>query len=515
MFDAGLGFFHLVFANLSDDYYISPGIKIDFPSFLRLKLMEDGFRYICFVEKAAFSQEHEYQILLTGRLTEKMLKEKEKKKLFGSAKHHSDTDDKQDFFTKTVIGTEIGTLRGYFRKILDKMGVRKDFALICPIGIFADCCEDTDLLKDLINRRKNPNHNIIILTGSVNAAEHDVFFRRLAAPEVSYNRAAFRSPFQNGDLFPEVKNLIRTSRTIKKLIFTYDFLKEAFGERMQILNRLDYESLRSLLRYIVLHNRQRFPLEFSSDYYAALICAWYQNEKFREKYRELDLPRNPFREYSVIAQTASLPAFFERANSVLHAEKVEDTGEKARDIADFWNAGTTDVPIIYDSVTMLSRLPEIYSYLITYRRNLRKHETILSVEEWKELYDTLRFFGRPSYSMNEGVLPHERCVRYQPKIQSLYQSLKKEDWNGWDEAAMRLVFIMYKRCRFHADKTEDEDPTNERGRLELEKCLEAIEKCIYNSLRLPDETAQARFLCDKAESVICRRDFNALREFKV
>ena len=46
MFDADAGFFNLLFANLEDDYYTEPCIKMNLLSFLRLKLIEDGFRYL-------------------------------------------------------------------------------------------------------------------------------------------------------------------------------------------------------------------------------------------------------------------------------------------------------------------------------------------------------------------------------------------------------------------------------------------------------------------------------------
>lgn len=519
MFDAGTGFFQFVFANLADEYFVAPNIKVDFPSLLRLRLIEDGFRYICFIDKTSFGKRYDYQMILTGGLNEKSLKEpkggKGKPKIFGGNKSQTDTNGAGDYFAKSVVETDMGALCGHLRTLLRKMTKQRDFAIVCPIGIFSDCCDDNDLLKELVYRRKNPNHSIMILTGSTNAAEHDRFFRKLAILEAAYSNREYKSIFLNEDLFPEIKSYIRNCSSQKKLIFTYDYLKSVFRERMKLINCRDYRSLCSLVRYAVIRNRERLPVEYSSDYYAALIFAWYANDTFRKKYGDLDLPENLFLENSVIVRTVRDSAFFEAANAVLRSEGIKENNEKPREIAEYWGIDRKEVPIVYDTVTMTTRLPEIYSYLTAYRRNLKKHESILSAAEWKDLEEAERFFSRPCYPLYEGVLPHERCTQYQQKIQELYLLLKKDEWNSWDESAMRLLFLMYKRCRVHADKTDDEDVTNERGQLEIEKCFAAIERCIYSSEKMPDDRLQSEFLCSQTESVICRRDINALRAYKV
>ena len=51
MYDADAGFFHLTFANPDDDYFTETYLKMSCASFLRLSLIEEGYRYLCFIEK--------------------------------------------------------------------------------------------------------------------------------------------------------------------------------------------------------------------------------------------------------------------------------------------------------------------------------------------------------------------------------------------------------------------------------------------------------------------------------
>ena len=527
MFDAKIGMFHLVFANPDDDYYTSTYIRTDFQSFLKLNLVNDGFRYLCFIGKpSAIGCKSDYQMIMTGGLTDVLLKEEPEKKGFlhifgakGGKKSKSEAVKELAYDSKTVVDADKNMLCRYFINLLDRMGEQTGYAVVCPFDIFSACCEQSnDLVDRLIARQKKPNQNIIILTGSVNAADHDALFSKLALSDQEAND----SVFQNENLFPNIKNYIKSKKNrdgfpiLPKLIITYDFLKNAFGERMHVLNGLSYESVCSMVRYTLIRRREIPAIRYPSECYAALIYAWYANEKFREKYADLQLPDNPFRAMSVIAKEINKDRFFEKAKTVLEKEGVRVSRSGAQELADYWRVDSRETAILYDTTMMNDRLPEIYSYIQNYRRKLKKHEEILTAAELRELDEMERFFRQPSYSLFEGqfILPHERCGRYQKNFSELYNSLKKEDWNSWDETAMRLVFVMFRRCYEHAQETV-EDYTNECGRVEFEKCMEIIGECVRNSELIPYEKIMAKGICREAERVLCCKDITTVKAYKL
>ena len=520
MFDAETGFFHLVFANMEDSFFTSSCIRTDFLSYLRLRLIEDGFRYLCFVGRTSIGRQNDYQLIMTGGLTESMIREApEKKGLF--RKHaRSDRDQKDaweagDSGKKNIAEVNSSSLRGYLTDFLGKMGTQTDCAIVCPLDIFSYCCEDDAFVKDLVVRRKAPNHNIMILTGSVNAADHDSLFNRLA---VADDRSS-SSIFQNADVFPCIKNYIRNSRnrdgvsSLPKLIFTYDLLKKAFGERMHVLNELRFESVCSLVRYIILRNGIWMPMRYPSDCYAALVCAWYNNELFREKYPFLELPDTPFRVYNDIAGAIADPRFFTAADRILDSESAHDDKDMAQSIADYWFTDSGETGIYYDEKTAADRLPEVRSALATYRRSLRGHESILNSSELHDLDIIARHFSRPSYPQYDTAMPHDLFARYKARIQELYKSLSKGGWTCWDETAMRLMFVLFKRCYEHTLETT-QDINNYCGQMEFEKCIETVEFCMRNSARYPNDVTTARFVCTRAERVLCCKDPEAVRIYK-
>ena len=525
MIDAKTGFFHLVFANMSDDYYTDSYVKTDFLSYMRLKLIEDGFRYLCFIEKTPFGSQKEYYMILTGGLTESMLREtpEKKKKIFafGGGSPKDDTWDNRDCGKKSVIEANTNTLCRYLRSILGKMANQKGFAVVCPLDIFSTCCEDPDTLKELIARQKSPNQNVMILTGSVNAAEHDSLFRELAIADMP--RAA--SIFQNNELFPNIKRYIRNNSSraglsvLPKLIFTYDFLMNAFEDRMLVMNDLGFDALCNMMRYTALRTGMRLPLHYPAECYAAVIFAWYANKQFHERYPKLELPENPFREMSVIAGVILKPGFYEAADEVLKQEAPDmEPGEKAADIVDYWNPGAAVTAVIYDEKAMKAKLPEIRNYLIAYRRILKGHTDILSQDELKDIDMMFEYFSLPSYSQcTESELPHEmfRKKEYQNEIQELFYSLKKADWNCWDETAMRLLFVMFKRCFDHTKEAAEMDINNYCGHLEFGKCIEVIRYCRKKSKTAPHERNEARYTCKQAERVMRCQDPYTIKTYEV
>lgn len=516
MFDADAGFFNLLFANLEDDYYTEPCIKMNLLSFLRLKLIEDGFRYLCFIEKTPFGHKREYRITMAGGLEISMLQQTPKHvgffgKLFGAGEGSSDSCEVNNKSDVEVSGK---TLREYLDNLLNKMSGKKRIAVVCPIDVFAECCEDEELMKSLVLRQKSPNHNTMIITSSVDAADNDKYFKYLAVESSDMDTTVFR----DFKLFPNIETCLKRGKNLTKLIFTYDFLKEAFKGRMKLLNDLSYEKLCLVMSYSITHGNQ-LRLVYPSEYYAAVVYAWYESEDFRRRYTSLDLPENPFSETRIIADAVSRPDFLRVANKVIEAELEVVENDEAEAIADFWRTDEGGVNIVYDESTLDERSPEIYGFLITFRRLLKGREDILEESEAAEIDMLINHFSRPSYPLhgNETVMPHEWASEYRQQLNELFQSLKKEYWNSWDETAMRLMYVLFKRCYEHTRETDDstQDVYNYLGELEFKKCVEAVGYCVKNSDKYPSDSVRANYFYNETKRVLCCEDPRSVKTYRI
>ena len=525
MFDAKIGFFHLVFANLKDDYYSDSYVRMGFSSYLKMSLLNDNFRYICFVDRSSvMDSKGEYRMELSGNLTEQILKEKNEKSekkgfkpFWGPKKPAQDDTAELTYESKTTINADKETLCRLLQNYLDRMGKLTGCALVIPIDIFVLCCDDPDTLEAFISRQDSQhklNTNIVILTGSVNAEDHDAYFSGLTNAVVSDRRSK--------ELFPNITRYIKSKcnrddhPVLPNLIFSYDFLQEAFGERMQVLNDLSFDKLCILTRYALLR-AQGQKADYPFDCYAAVIYAWYANHKFRQKYSALPLPENPFCLLCEITGAIHKPGFIDAANRVLDAETGRELySDTARSIADHWRRDRQWVNILYSEKFAAKRLPGVCETIKAYRRMLRGHETsILIEEELRKLDHMLAYFSRPSYSLEkQHTLQHTRFADSgnDKTVQELYLSLRKRTWNRWDETAMKLLYILFCLCyRNSMECSPDWYDQMLLEQYEFECAISWIKECIRQSKENPENSSEADYHYHELKDVLFSRDINRLK----
>ena len=66
MFDANKGFYYLVFANTDDCFFTESYVRMDFESYMKMQLLENGYRHICVFEKAPVSCDYAYRLEYRG-----------------------------------------------------------------------------------------------------------------------------------------------------------------------------------------------------------------------------------------------------------------------------------------------------------------------------------------------------------------------------------------------------------------------------------------------------------------
>lgn len=507
MFDESRGFFYLVFANPDDCFFTESYIKLDFPSYLYRRLLEDDFRHICFIGKTPIGRDFAYQMDFIGALGKELHNSLKKKKSFAwglKKKKHAASDSETGFDSvekgnRVHIDFDFPLMKDSLLKVIEMMDGTRDIAVVCPIEIFAECCEADAVLKKMIIRQSQANHNIMLLTSSVDAAENDRYFRN---PQNVFQEKCdplISDVFYHEKLFPNMSGKFNdSSSNTPKLVLTYDALKEAFAERMVVLNSLSYDRLRIAVRYALMRGKNT-QFCCHPDTYAALIWAWYENSLFREKYPQLKLPENPFRSTKVITEHIAQHGMVPAASEVIAAEQVG-----TREFVNRWFCETGGAEIAYDRRALQgSGCYAILRVLGNFRRLIAGHESLIGDEEMKKLSRMIRYFSKPSYTSvyNHDVLPHERFNDAHTKqtLQNLFAFLHKDEWNNWDDGAVHLLYTLLELCYRHGTTISSMDYYNSLGKAQFEKGMQAIAYCMKNSQTNPADSSGAS--CFSAETV--------------
>lgn len=515
MFDAGRGFFYLVFANEDDYFFTDAFIRLNFLSYLKLRLIEDEYRQLCFIGKTSFTDELDYKMDFIGALSKELIG-------FFKRKRRTAPGRKKRLTYQVISESRLHCESDYLLmkesllKLTDLMDDNRDIAVVCPIDIFAECCKSDAFVKKLSARQTRANHNVMILTGSVDANENDRYFRNPAFAYPDSVPPLVSEVFFDEKLFPNMAGKYNDSFTnTPKLVLTYEALKDAFAERMIVLNSLNYEKLLIAVKYSLMREESA-EFRYPPDAYAALLWAWYENDLFRAKYPQLKLPDNPFRSTRVIIDFISERGITPEANAVIQAEK----SWYYRDFVNRWFCEDKDVAIVYDKNTLLdSRTGGILREMDTFSRLIEGHEAIFGAEGMRKLAAVRRYFSKPSYTSchNRFILPHERFFETDNRavLQEMFQYLKKWEWNTWDDGAALLLATLFELCYRAGTAMSSMDFYNELGEQQFEKTMQSIRFCVSNSKAFPADSARASRFVNEAVNVLRSGDNKKIKQFIV
>ena len=477
----------------------------------RVQLLENGYRHICVFEKAPVSCDYAYRLEYRGSLSDDPFAflKKKKKRTHDIKRRYTakvDISEYADFGTAKRLRAEFDftVLYECLCHLLEIMEYEREIAVVCPIEMFAECCESEQFEKKLISSRSRSVHNIVVLTSSVDAADNDMYFRN---PAFEYNaknqRLAFRM-FYNERLFPDVVEKFSDGfSNTPKLVHTYDALQEIFADRMEILNELSFEELRTAVGYVLMRDRMG-NFRYSPDAYAAVVWAWYENEAFKEKYSFLKLPDNPFRSMRVITDYLAQNNVINAANEIIVSEKVW----MMREFFNRWRYEEKSAAIVYGPAELKTgRCYPIISMLRTYKKALRGHESVLGDGGEAQLNAILKYFYKPSYTSyyNKVKLPHERFAEpeNQNAILTVLNTLRqKDEWTGWDDSAMLLLYTLFEQCYLQSKTMCSIDQYNELGKSVFEKSLQAVRYCMYCSEDLPRSPEELKIFTKRANQFV-------------
>ena len=505
----GRGFFHLVFANTDDCFFTESYIKMNFESTVRMHLMEADFRQICFFDKTDIHNNYSYKLDFRGSRCPDFLSFLKKKKKFFLNKNPQNVDIKEyngsDGLKRITAEFNFSALRDCMLYLLELMTRSWDIAIVCPIEVFAECCDAEVVIKRLAAAQAGSEHNIMVLTGSVNAADNDPYFRNPELEFNSKNEQLASNIFFNEKLFPDmIEKFNNSSASTPKLVLTYDALAETFADRMTVLNDLSFDKLRIAVRYVLMRNPEtRFV--YSPDAYAAVIWAWYENPGFRELYHQLQLPENPFLSTRIVTEFLEQGGFFRSANDVIHRESVWEY----RKFLSRWKCEASGVSIVYNKTSLRAgRCYPIISFLTTFKKLISSRgERILGTEGMSQITLMTRYFSKPSYTShhNKVMLPHERFADSNTKatVTTMYNYLmRKKDWNTWDDGAVLLLFTMFDQCYRLSKAMSSIDFYNELGKSLFDKGLQVLQYCMDKSEEYSESVIDSDIVSRFASSFI-------------
>ncbi|MBR5409834.1 MAG: hypothetical protein IK104_04115 [Clostridia bacterium] len=490
MFDASKGLFHFVFANQDDEYYIESLLRVQFLPYLHYQLFRDDFRYVYDFGRDPQNAKREFWMQCVGSLSIGAFEAGQKKKgLFSKNDKKEDGDIDGDIERSELNGED---LVQYFLQTLDVMRQNGQTAIVIPIQLFARFSYDDRVLtplEELVRRSKN---NAIVLTGSVRAEENNVFF---VNPVAVYPNDTSKRPndliFYNPRIFPEIKAAYGTeSGNLPKYVPVYKRLDAAFRGRTFFLNNLGFPILRAAVFYALLRQEPlRDPA--AAPGIAAVILAWYKNQDFRAKYRDLNLEPNPFGLLRTVMKQLS-PDTVGRLAEIAETERIDDP-----DVFFGRYAVETNLPLMV--IADPANVPPVLRVLLRFRMLLGGHTNLLPKAEFHDLERITGIFSAPSYTSAylHTPLPHERFGEQdvQLLLNEAFEALRdRQDWTTWDAAMMFILARLFWCCADEAEKPCVDDPYNQIAERRFDKAFEAMRYCRRMAKAEPDaDTAALKF----------------------
>ena len=254
------GLCHFVFAN-EDMYFLKSLLRLNLRQYLYVKLKKKQYKAVYFIS----GEEGRYQVEFGDNRSEELY---EKYRKQGILNFFRIKEEEHIFSFKNM---EL-----FFNQVLEMMKSEKNMAFVFEIQMFAEVSSYPELISEIIKQsEKNYGREHLFLIHAPTAAEGSK--RYLADPS-----GIFQS-----DLFPKIQRIFR-----KQNVPIYEKMADEMENRISFLNDWNRGEIISMLRFLLMGNRQYFQNYLGmEEIYADIILAWYRNEQFRRDYH-LGLPEN-------------------------------------------------------------------------------------------------------------------------------------------------------------------------------------------------------------------------------
>ncbi len=254
------GLCHFVFAN-EDMYFLKSLVRLNLRQYLYVQLKKKQYKAVYFIS----GEEGRYQVEFGDNRSEELY---EKYRKQGILNFFRIKEEEHIFSFKNM---EL-----FFNQVLEMMKREKNMAFVFEIQMFAEVSSYPELISEIIKQsEKNYGREHLFLIHAPTAAEGSK--RYLADPS-----GIFQS-----DLFPKIQRIFR-----KQNVPIYEKMADEMENRISFLNDWNRGEIISMLRFLLMGNRQYFQNYLGmEEIYADIILAWYRNEQFRRDYL-LGLPEN-------------------------------------------------------------------------------------------------------------------------------------------------------------------------------------------------------------------------------
>ncbi len=301
------GLCHFVFAN-EDMYFLKSLVRLNLRQYLYVQLKKKQYKAVYFIS----GEEGRYQVEFGDNRSEELY---EKYRKQGILNFFRIKEEEHIFSFKNM---EL-----FFNQVLEMMKREKNMAFVFEIQMFAEVSSYPELISEIIKQsEKNYGREHLFLIHAPTAAEgskryladpsgifqsdlfpliseiikqseknygreHLFLIHAPTAAEGSKRYLADPSGIFQSDLFPKIQRIFR-----KQNVPIYEKMVDEMENRISFLNDWNRGEIISMLRFLLMGNRQYFQNYLGmEEIYADIILAWYRNEQFRRDY-PLGLPEN-------------------------------------------------------------------------------------------------------------------------------------------------------------------------------------------------------------------------------
>ncbi len=500
--------FHFVFANQEDDYYTSSLMKLTLEGFLWRELVKKKYHSVIIGEKGILSDS--YILLLTGISSAEFYpsqKQKKKKKLFGFRNREDENEIQNPDSIKEMLEIRRNNIMNVIDRLLDMMnGMGRKIALALPIGLLQKYCDSDDERKKYIKKlAKKNNENIIVAISTVFAEDNDPFF---TYPEWTRGQTAKTtdSVFTEKDICPELYKAVSPGNDKPRAIMTYDRIKSVLPEQVNVLNEITVPVIRNILKYHCIRDHIDYR-EVSVDMAAVIICLWFRNACFYDKYQYTGLmSENTGHSFRIIAEDICKSSFKDGLKEIIQKENPTFPQR----LLEKWSYTDEGVYFPYNK-EYISGLP-IVGIMQRYKELLAAHN---AAEENKirEMAKLISFFQKPHYISKDitgipSFLNFENSTE-QKKIKGIMRYLEnKAEWNEWDKETAGLLYILFHFCKVEAEEECSRDYQCRMGQIRYKKLTEAMHCFRSFSQKFPEQLGEMERLKDDILYVLSKNNFS-------
>ena len=273
-----------------------------------------------------------------------------------------------------------------------------------------------------------------------------------------------------------------------------------------MLNEITVPVIRNILKYHCI--REHIDCgEVSIDMAAVIICLWFRNACFYDKYQYTGLlSENMGHSFRIIAEDICKSSFKDGLKEIIQKEN----SSFPQRLMEKWSY--TDEGVYFPHNKEYISASPIVGIMHRYKELLAAHSAA-EENRIRETAKLISFFQKPYYISKDitgipSFLNFENIAE-QKKIKGIMRHLEnKAEWNEWDRETAGLLYILFQFCKVEAEEECSRDYQCRMGQIRYKKLMEAMHCFRSFSKKAPEQLGEMERLKDDISYVLGKNDFS-------